>query len=121
MGTAKRKFPLWKILIIFFVGLFFMTALYGLFFLNGQTQLVDLQRHPEGLILVLIIMAYFGLIGAVFGGVLGGIVGLIAKLFKKKIFILGLKYGAVFGFIGILIIWFVGCWIMADGYTCLPQ
>ena len=116
MGTTKRKFPLWKILIIFFVGLFFMTALYGLFILNGQTQF---QRHPEELVFVLIIMAYFGLIGAIFGGVLGGIVGLIGKLFKKNIFILGLKYGAVLGYMGLLITWFLGCWM--NGTICLPQ
>jgi len=121
MGTTKRKFPLWKTLIIFFVGLFFMTALYGLFILEPRPlgQMVDLQRRPGALVFVLIIMAWFGFIGAVFGGVLGGIVGLIGKLFKKNIFIPGLKYGAVLGFMGMLIVWFLGCWI--NGTVCLPQ
>lgn len=119
MGTTKRKTPLWRTLIIFFVCLFFMTALYGLFFVYNSHNIP--RRSPGELVFVLIIMAVFGLIGAVFGSMLGGIVGLIGKLFKKNIFVPGLKYGAALGFIGILIIWFLGCWIMADGNICLPQ
>ena len=115
----KRAFPLWKKLIIFFVSLYFMTALYGLFFVYNSHSIP--RRSPDELLFVLIIIAVFGLEGAIFGGVLGGIVGLIGKLFKKNIFITYLKYGAVFGFVGFLIIWFVGCWILADGSTCLPQ
>jgi len=92
-----------------------MTVLYGLLFLNKS------PRSFGELVILIIIMAYFGLIGVVFGGVLGGIVGLIGKLFKKNILVLSLKYGSVFGFIGIQIIWFLGCWIMAEGDICLPQ
>lgn len=115
----KTSFSLWKKLIIFFVSLYFMAALYGLLFVYNSHSIP--RRSPDELLFVLIIMAVFGLEGAIFGSVLGGIVGLIGKLFKKNIFISCLKYGAVFGFVGILLLWFLGCWVLADGNTCLPQ
>jgi len=90
METIKREFPLWTILIIFVVILF---------------SLVTLSNYPKRLNAdmweILIIMAVFGLIGAVIGSVLGGIIGLIGKLYKKNTLIPGLKYGAAIGFIGL--------------------
>ena len=74
MGITKRKFYLRTILIFFSVILFFMAEVSN--YTKGANA--DIWILP-------IIMAVFGLIGAVIGGVLGGIIGLIAKLFKKNI------------------------------------
>lgn len=115
----KLPTPLWKTTIIFFVSLFLITAIYGLLFVYNSQSIP--RRSPDELGSVLFIMAVFGLFGAVVGGLTGGIIGLVAKLFKKNILILCLKYGAVYGFMGILIIWFAGCWILAGGNTCMPQ
>ena len=76
METIKREFPLWTILIIFFVILFSMATLSN----YPKDVNADMWVIP-------IIMAVFGLIGAVIGGVLGGIIGLIGKLFIKNTFI----------------------------------
>ena len=108
MENKKRKFSWWITLFAFFVTLYFVAALYE-----------SPGKKFESWMLLFIIMAWFGLIGAVIGGMLGGIIGLIAKLFKKNIFILGLKYGAAIGYMGLLITWFLGCWI--NGTICLPQ
>jgi hypothetical protein len=69
---------------------------------------------------ILMIMAVFGLIGAVIGGVLGGIIGLIGKLFKKHSFLPGLKYGAEIGFMGLIVLWFMGCWLNGSA-MCIAQ
>jgi uncharacterized membrane protein len=108
METAKRKFPLGIILITFFVILFFMAVL-----INPRGGYVD----PW---VILMIMAVFGLIGAVIGGVLGGIIGLIGKLFKKHSFLPGLKYGAEIGFMGLIVLWFMGCWLNGSA-MCIAQ
>lgn len=109
MGTAKRKFYLRTILISFSVILFFMAEI------SNYTK----GAHADIWILP-IIMAVFGLIGAVIGGVLGGIIGLIGKLFKKNIFILGMKYGAAIGFMLLLAFWYLGC-LRHGSAVCLPQ
>jgi len=108
MENVKPKFSLRIILIAFFMILYFVAVLY------------DFPGRTFGAWLILFIsMAWFGLIGVVIGGMLGGIIGLIGKLFKKNIFVLGLKYGAAMGFMGLLITWFLGCWM--NGTICLPQ
>jgi len=109
LETLKREFPLWTILVIFFVILFSMATL---------------SNYPKGVNadtwVIPIIMTVFGLIGAVIGGVLGGITGLIGKLFKKNTFMPGLKYGAAIGFMGLLVLWYIGCW-MNGSALCLVQ
>ena len=109
MGTAKHKFYLRTILIFFSVVLFFMAEIINT--TNGA--------HADIWILP-IIMAVFGLIGAVMGGVLGGIIGLIGKLFKKNIFITSMKYGAAIGFMLLLAFWYLGC-LRHGTAVCLPQ
>jgi hypothetical protein len=107
--SSERKFSLWTILIAFFVVLLIMAEISNV--TKGANA--DLWILP-------IIMAVFGLIGAVIGGVLGGIIGLIGKLFKKNIFILSLKYGAALGFMLLLAFWYLGC-LRHGSAVCLPQ
>jgi len=109
MGTAKRKFSLWTFLIAFFVVLLFM----------AERSNITNGAHAD-LWIIPIIMAVFGLIGALIGGVLGGFIGLIGKLFKKNIFIPGLKYGAAIGFMLLLVFWFLGC-LRHGSAVCLAQ
>ena len=109
METTKSKFTLWTILIIFIVVLLIMAE---------RTNLTKGAHADTWAIPV--IMAVFGLIGAVIGGVLGGIVGLIGKLFNKNSFIPGLKYGTSFGFMGILVLWYLSC-LMNGTAVCLVQ
>ena len=63
-----------------------------------------------------VLMAVFGFIGAVIGGVLGGIIGLIGN----NTFIPGLKYGAAVGFMGLLVLWYLGC-LMNGTAVCFAQ
>jgi hypothetical protein len=106
--TTKHKFDLRTILIFFSIILFFLAEI-------SNTK----GAHAE-LWIIPIIMAVFGLIGAVIGGVLGGIIGLIGKLFKKNIFILGMKYGAAIGFMLLVVFWYLGC-LRYGSAVCLPQ
>ena len=108
MGISKRKFSLWIILIAFLVILYIIAVLYD-----------SPGRTFESWMILFVIMAWFGLIGAVIGGVIGGIIGLVGKLFKKNILVLCLKYGATMGYLGLLITWFLGCWM--NGTICLAQ
>jgi hypothetical protein len=109
MGTAKHKFYLRTILIFFSVILFFMAEI------SNSTKGANADQW-----ILPIIMAVFGLIGAVIGGVLGGIIGLTGKLFKKNIFILGMKYGAAIGFMLLLAFWYLGC-LRHGSAVCFPQ
>ena len=109
MDTAKQYWSLWKFLIAFLVILF---------------VIVVLTNRPLGVSasvwVIPILMAVFGSIGALIGGVLGGIVGLIGAIFKKKIFIVSMKYGAAIGLMGLLVLWYVGCW-MNGSSVCIAQ
>lgn len=109
MEINNLKFPLWQISITFFV------VLYCLAILTNNPRGVNAETW-----VIPIIMAVFGFIGAVIGGVLGGIIGLIGKLFKKNTVIPGLKFGATIGFIGLLVIWFLICWMNGSG-VCISQ
>ena len=109
METKRGKIPLGTIIITYIVVLLLLAAL---------------TNYPRGVYadiwVIPIIMAVFGLIGGVIGTVLGGIIGLIGKLFNKNSFIPGLKYGAAFGFMGVLVLWILNCWMNGSG-VCLVQ
>ena len=109
MGTTKCKLSLWTILIAFFVILFFVAERINLTHGANADQWV-----------IPVIMSVVGLIGAVIGGVFGGIIGLVGKLFKKSIFILGLKYGAAIGFTLLLVVWVLGC-LRQGSAICIAQ
>jgi len=109
METAKRKFSLGPILFAFCVVLFFMAERINM--TNGANA--DQWVIP-------IIMVVVGLIGALIGGVLGGMVGLVGTLFEKRIFILGLKYGAAIGFMLFIVLWFFGC-LRNGSAICIAQ
>ncbi len=109
MRTTKSKLSLWTILIIFFVILLIM----------AEKSNLTRGAHADAWVIP-VLMVVFGFIGAVIGGVLGGIIGLIGKLFKKNTFIPGLKYGAAMGFMGLLVMWYLGC-LMNGNAVCLVQ
>jgi len=107
METTKSKFSLWTILIIFIVILLILAEI------TNSTR----GAHADAWVIP-VLMAVFGFIGAVIGGVLGGIIGLIGKLSKKNTFIPGLKYGAAIGFMGLLVLWYLGC-LMNGTAVCI--
>ena len=109
METAKRNFSLGPILFAFCVVLFFMAERINV--TNGANA--DQWVIP-------IIMAVVGLIGALIGGVLGAMVGLVGTLFKKRIFRLGLTYGAAIGFMLLLLLWFFVC-LRHGSAICIAQ
>ena len=109
MGTEKRKFSLWPILFAFFVILFFLAE---------RTNLTN-GAHADQWVIP-IIMVVVGLIGALIGGVLGAMVGLVGTLFKKRIFRLGLTYGAAIGFMLLLLLWFLVC-LRHGSAICIAQ
>ena len=109
MDSSKNKFSLKIILIIFVVVLFIM----------AEASNITKGAHADAWIIP-IIMAVFGAVGAVIGGLLGGIIGLIGKLFKKNTFIPGLKYGSALGFMGMLLLWYLGCLINGTA-VCFAQ
>lgn len=109
METPQNKFSLWTILIIFVVILLILSERTNL----TRGAYADAWAIP-------LIMALFGFIGAVIGGMVGGIIGLIGKLFQKNTFLPGLKYGAAAGFMGVLILWYLGC-LMNGTAVCLVQ
>ena len=109
MIENKRKPKLWQINLIFF----FILLILALSTNYSRGVNADLWIIP-------IIMAIVGSIGALIGVVPGGVVGLIGKLFNQDVILSGMKYGASVGYVGILLFWFMSCW-MNGSSVCFAQ
>lgn len=109
MDGTNRSPKLWQVNLVIFIILLFVTTLTD----------DSLGVHAD-LWIIPVIIAGVGLIGAIIGGVLGGLVGLIGELFKKGVFVSGMKLGATIGYVGILIFWFTQCW-MNGSSVCFAQ
>ena len=114
MNIANRKISLWLIVIIFYVAIILLSSTIHAVREGSSKDLLS------GLVLSSLFGGYFGLQGGFVGSILGSVVGLIRKFLIKKTFLPGLKFGAAFGFIGILAFWFIVCWIILES-ICLPQ
>jgi hypothetical protein len=61
-----------------------------------------------------------GLYGAILGAMIGSVVGLFNKYARKGTFWPGLKNGFVIGYVAVLALWYLGCWVILDS-ICLAQ
>jgi len=109
MSDNKRKPKLWQINLIFFFILFMLASSTN----SSRGVNADMWIIP-------IIMAIVGSIGAFIGGVPGALVGLVWGGVNKDVILSGMKYGASVGYVGILLFWFISCW-MNGSSVCFAQ